>query len=246
MPYNVTIIEDEPLGITVLESYLENEKQFYIAASFTDPEEAIVYLKAHSTDVLLLDINMPMLNGFQLLERLTASSFLTIVTTAHKKYLQEGFDHGVLDYLQKPIKKDRFKQALSRAQQALEQRNFIKETQHITSEVLYIKSGRKEFYIRKENILYIKGLKDYCTLYLNCGNKITVLGSLKNFLVNNNKDNWLVRVHKSYAIPIKNITEVLSATELYIQANRIPIGRKYKNEFLGRFRKNASQYINHT
>lgn len=232
------IADDEPLGIAVLETYLQNDPYFSVKASFTDPEEALAYLNQHPIDVLLLDVNMPLLDGFQLLNKVKRS-ILTILTTAHKKYLQEGFDYGVLDYLQKPIKKERLLQALARAQKELLQQKLLQAISPSTKSQLYIKSAQKEFYIEKENVLFIKGLKDYCTLYLSSQEKITVLGSLKTFLIHNNTDNWLVRVHKSYAVPIQQITGIQNTSIVSIKETSIPIGRKYRTAFLNQFRNNG-------
>jgi two-component SAPR family response regulator len=116
MLYKVVIVDDEPLAIEVLNHYLKDEEDFTIINSFTRPTEALVFLNTVDADVLFLDINMAVLNGIELLKQLKKPP-LVVFTTAHKQYLQEGFDHGILDYLQKPIKKDRLKVTLERIKQ---------------------------------------------------------------------------------------------------------------------------------
>ena len=107
------IVDDERLAVQRLTRLLEASRRVEIAGSATDPEAALEFLQAHPVDVLFLDIQMPGLTGFELLERLDAHP-LVIFTTAYDQYALNAFAVNSIDYLLKPIEAERLEHALAK------------------------------------------------------------------------------------------------------------------------------------
>lgn len=114
MTIRAYVVDDEPLAVKRLTRMLEATGRVELAGTATDPEAALTFLNAHSVDVLFLDIQMPGLTGFELLERLDAQP-LVIFTTAYDRYALEAFDVNSIDYLLKPIEPERLDRALEKA-----------------------------------------------------------------------------------------------------------------------------------
>jgi len=111
----VYILDDEKLAVQRLTRLLESTHRVTIVGSSTDPEAALAFLRTHDVDALFLDIQMPGLTGFELLQRLERQP-LVIFTTAFDRYALNAFDANSVDYLLKPIEGDRLDRALDRAE----------------------------------------------------------------------------------------------------------------------------------
>ena len=107
------VVDDEPLAVERLSRMLAASKRVEIAGSTTDPAAALEYLRAHDVDVLLLDIQMPGLTGFELLQQLDRD-VPVIFTTAYDKYAIEAFGVHSIDYLLKPVEPERLSRALDK------------------------------------------------------------------------------------------------------------------------------------
>jgi two-component system LytT family response regulator len=114
----VYVVDDEPLAVKRLTRMLQATARVDIVGSTNDPVTALEFLQAHSVDVLFLDIQMPALTGFELLEQLTQQP-LVIFTTAYDRYALEAFDVNSIDYLLKPIEPERLDRALDKAARAV-------------------------------------------------------------------------------------------------------------------------------
>ncbi len=113
MKYKCFILDDEPLAIKVIEQHLSRLEQFEVSGTSTDPVHAFSILKEERVDLLFLDIEMPQINGLELVRTLRHKPEV-IITTAYREYAVEGFELDVLDYLVKPIPFDRFLQSIDR------------------------------------------------------------------------------------------------------------------------------------
>jgi two-component system, LytTR family, response regulator len=107
------VVDDEPLAVQRLTRLLEQTGRVAIAGGATDPEEALVYLAEHAVDVLFLDIQMPGLTGFELLERLDRQP-LVVFTTAYDQHALKAFEVASVDYLLKPVDPERLTRSLDK------------------------------------------------------------------------------------------------------------------------------------
>ncbi len=231
MKYKCVIVDDEPLAHEVLERYISKFEGLLLTKKFYNAVEAEEYLSSNSIDLLFLDIQMPELTGLDLLKRLPEKP-ITILTTAFRDFALEGFELGVMDYLLKPIKMERFNGAVNRVIEFLLLKktgtNVIEDLTH--SRNIAIKSGTKTVSLPLTSITHIQGLKDYSIVYTDDNKKYVIKGYLKVIgKIFNQQD--FVRVHKSFILAkacIKNINRDKIEIGSYI----IPVGRVSKDDVM--------------
>lgn len=230
MKYKCFILDDEPLAIKVIEQYLSKLEQFDVLATSTDPVEAFGMLKTEKIDLLFLDIEMPQINGLELVKTLSRKPEI-IITTAYREYAVEGFELDVLDYLVKPIPFNRFLRSVDRFLN-----KGIKKSEVVsnTNGGVYVRSDRKDVRVRFDDILYVEGLKDYCKIVMRDRQVLTKI-SIGNF-ESQLPVSQFTRVHKSFLVAISKITAYTSH-DVEIGKIEIPVGRVYKEAFRKRMRK---------
>ena len=114
---NAVIVDDEPKAIQSLSWELTNfSDNIHILQTFTNPDEALEYLKTTTPDCLFLDIQMPTMDGFQFLEKLTTRDFAVVITTAYDEYAIKALKHEAIDYLLKPIDSDDLKDTIDKVE----------------------------------------------------------------------------------------------------------------------------------
>jgi len=229
---NCIILEDEPLALNIIQSYVDKVPFLQLQATFRYPLEALNYLRNHIIDLMFLDINMPDLTGIQLFKSLQTAP-MTIFTTAYSQYAIESYDLNAVDYLLKPIEFDRFLKAVNKAHQHLENKNtsLLETPQNKSSDILFVKSGYKTYRLNLNDILYVEADGNYAT-YITLDRKIIStdrLGKLMQIL----PEDRFIRVHKSFLIAFAHI-DILQKEFITIKDKRIPIGRAYRAAFFER------------
>ena len=233
------IIDDEPLAVDVIESYVNQICSLEIVAKCNNPLEAITILNKHQVDLVFLDIEMPNLTGLDLVKTIENMPQF-IFTTASPQHALEGFNLNATDYLVKPIPFHRFLKAVSRAKE----KNALEHTissrisslgqQEATppNDFIFVKSEYENIKVDIQDIQYIEGLKDYIKIYQKDNSKaLLTLSSFKNIL-EKLPENFM-RVHRSYIINI-NAIRALQKTKVVLGDKRIPIGETYKEEVVKR------------
>lgn len=227
MKLNCVIVDDEYLAIEVLKVYCAQVENLSVQRTFKKPEEALEWLQENKTDILFLDIEMPKLNGFEVLAGLEQPP-LVILTTAYQHFAVKAFDLEILDYLVKPIEFERFEKAVSRAAEYIALRKERKEEEN--DAYLLIKSDYKLNKVPFDSIQYIEGLGEYVKIYTP-GKTYITLAAIKD-LEQSLPEKGFVRTHKSYIVSIKNIVSY-SKTEVKITGNiKLPVGRVFKKSFI--------------
>ncbi|MFD0989019.1 LytR/AlgR family response regulator transcription factor [Mariniflexile jejuense] len=236
------IIDDEPLAIDVIESYIKQIGGLEIVVKCTNPLEAITLLNKHKVDLIFLDIEMPNLTGIDLVKALDNMPQF-IFTTAYPQYALDGFNLNATDYLVKPIPFHRFIKAVTRAKEKyeLETKSIsipepILEIRQSTTQdnFIFVKSEYENIKINVDTIKYIQGLKDYIKIYTSETDKaILTLSSFKDIL-DKLPSVRFIRVHRSYVVNIDFI-KALQKTKIIVDGIQIPIGDTYKDEVLKRF-----------
>lgn len=229
------IIDDEPLAIDVIASYLQKIEGMEIIAKCSNPLDALLILNSNKVDLVFLDIEMPNLTGIDLVKALdTIPQF--IFTTAYPEYAIEGFNLNATDYLIKPIPLHRFIKAVSRAKEkhALSKVT-VSQTPNVTAnssissqdQFIFVRSEYENIKINLDDIKYIQGLKDYLKIHVKYTNKpILTLSNFKE-IMNRLPTNQFLRVHRSFIVSIPHI-KALQKTKIVIDDVRIPIGETYK------------------
>jgi two-component system LytT family response regulator len=220
---NCIIIEDEPLALERVKSYVLRLPYLNLLAAFESGIDAIAFLKDSKVNLIFLDINMDELSGIQLLESTKIESEV-IITTAYNEYALKGFDLNVTDYLLKPFTFERFLQAVDKAQHNLAKKEVVKEKNFI-----FVKTEYRLEKLSLNEILYIEGMRDYRRIHTN-DKKIMTLQTFKDF-EQEIPQRIICRVHKSFMVSLDKIVSV-ERDRIKINDVLIPISETYKKEFL--------------
>jgi len=223
MPIRCIAIDDEPLALELIQYYVSLHSDLQLLATFEDALQARQYLQTHEVDLLFADINMPDINGLQLVESLSKRP-MVVFTTAYKKFAYEGFELQAIDYLLKPIGPERFATAIQKVKDAflLQQQ---KQTQ-AEKPSIYVRSDYKMLRIVLDHIQYIEGLEDYIRIHVDGSRPVLTLMSLKAMEETLPAD-LFIRIHRSYIIPIKRIVTI-QAKEIQLPGISLPISKKYQ------------------
>lgn len=214
-------IDDEPLALSVIESFCSQLDYIQLEKTFTKPTEALKHLKKFPVDLLFLDIHMPSLNGVDFYKQIEQNT-LVIFCTAHSQYAVEGFNLNALDYLLKPFTFDRFKQATEKA------KDYFSQTEVQKAKHIFIRADYSLQKINTDDILYIEALDDYLKIYIKNQKTIVARMTMK-AMIEKLPGNDFIRTHRSYIVPIKRITGLRNKT-IQILDYKIPVGNSYEEE----------------
>ncbi|MBW8682864.1 LytR/AlgR family response regulator transcription factor [Chitinophaga rhizophila] len=228
------IIDDEPLareGIKILVTHfpdLQLEKQF---GNIVDARE---YIAHHEVDLIFLDIELSGDNGLDFARSLP-EKIMVIFTTAYPDYAAESYEVEAIDYLLKPVSRERFEKAILRAQQSSRMLSALKNSvERIGDNYLIIKADGKFHKLMHDDIQFIVGLKDYVVIHTLHEKYLTGM-NLKN-IHNKLPLTRFMRVSKSYVVNKDKVTS-FDYNTIYIKDHEIPIGKMYQKEFFDLFFK---------
>ncbi|MBN1926856.1 MAG: response regulator transcription factor [Prolixibacteraceae bacterium] len=224
MKIRCLLIDDEPLQQEILKDYISECPALELKATFTDAEAVPEYLKTHETDLLFLDINMPNLNGVELVKRLPHPPMI-VFTTAYSEYAVEGFNLEAVDYLLKPISFERFSKAVSRV--------VDKIGVHAKKQFLFVKADKKDYRILLDDIFYIEAMGDYLRIHL--ADKTLVTHSTLKSLENQLPANRFIRIHKSYIVALSKI-DYVEGNMVNMKNESLKIGENYRITFFSKWK----------
>lgn len=231
------IIDDEPLAVKLMESYVTKTPFLELKGSFTSGGQAFEFIQDNPVDLLFCDIQMPGLNGMDLSKMLPEDTRI-IFTTAFSQYAIEGFKVHALDYLLKPISYDDFLAAANHAKKVIdtERQSGTDRTPPIRS--IFVKTEYRLQQIELDSITFIEGLKDYVKIHLDDGSDpVLSLIRIKTLQEQLPKDRF-VRVQKSYIVQLSKI-EAIERSHIVIGKDRIPIGETYQEALLNALSGNS-------
>lgn len=224
---NCLAIDDEQLSLDLIEDNIKKIPFLKLRKKCANIFEAIQILNSEKIDLIFLDIEMPDMNGLQMLKSLKTKP-MVILITAYDKYAMQGYELDVIDYLLKPVPFERFLKAANKAMEYNAHKN-ESEKEQTNKQCLFIKSEHKILRIDFKNIDYIESLKDYIKIY--CNNKpVLTLMSLKSIESNLPADKF-IRVHRSYIISIEKI-DFISRSKVFIGDKSIPISNSYRDNII--------------
>lgn len=214
-------IDDEPLALTVIHHHMRGIPGFIVDASFTDPIKGLAHLSRTPTDLLLLDVQMPDMDGIQLLKQLDPRP-LIVLTTAHREHAVPGYDLDVVDYLLKPIPFDRFIRAMDRVRKEYELRSANQTGERITLRV-----GHENVFVDLDDVLYIEAFDDYVKVVRRRHRPLLSLITMKD-LQDQLPEDRFQRVHRSYIVQLGKVSRA-KGRRLYIDEVAIPVGLTYQS-----------------
>ena len=220
---NCIIIDDEPLPLELLSSYSSQVKDLNMVGKFNDPQKATDFVRNNPVDLMFLDIEMPHLNGIELVKSLPFKP-MVIFTTAYPDYAVDGFELNAIDYLLKPFDLERFKKAVEKA---IEYKDFVTRPKgYGTEKFIFVKSEYKAVKININDIQYIEGMDSYVKIFAG-GRPVLSLMSMKAMLELLPPDEF-IRVHRSFIIPISKVKSIRNKVFL-VGEKEIPIGGTYED-----------------
>ncbi len=234
---NVLIVDDEPLALDVLETYISQMPELRLVKRCSNALEANEALKTNQIDLMFLDIQMPQLTGIDFVKTLSDPPMI-VFTTAYPNYAIQGFDLNALDYLLKPISLERFMKAVNKA---VEQSELAKaDHSHSGSPAMndgldffFVKADKKLVKVNFDDIIYIEGLKDYVIIRLVLGRVIT-LQTMKN-LEERLPKHLFRRIHRSFIVAMDKVLAIEgNMVEVYEKdkPKLLPIGKNYRDDLL--------------
>ena len=226
-PMTCIIVDDEPLAVRLLESYVEKTPDLELMSSFTDSINAINAIKAQKPDLLFLDIQMPNIDGMELAHSLPEETRV-VFTTAFKEYAFESYEVNALDFLLKPVRYNKFLAAVEKARKFYEQQQ---SSQPKGPSTLFIKVDGEWQNIAIDQILYVEGMKNYVMFYLE-GNPKAMISHLTMKAVEDMlpSDKFL-RIHRSYIVAVDKIRKVDRNDCVYIGKEIIHVPEGYQPTF---------------
>ena len=228
---NAIAIDDEPLALKVIDSHCKKTDFINLQKTFTHPTEALKYLQKYPVDLLFVDIQMPSMNGINLVKAIQQNTII-IFTTAFSEYAAVSYELNAIDYLLKPINFKRFSQAVNKAN---EYYNYFNKQNHSEDKYIFIRADFSLIKVLLADILYIEGLADYLKIFIK-GRKTVVVRMTMKEMVEKLPSNDYIRVHRSFIIPFSRIQSVRNNI-IFLDEKEVPIGRTYTEEFYKRYRQ---------
>jgi DNA-binding LytR/AlgR family response regulator/signal transduction histidine kinase len=225
------IVEDDDIDRLSVETEADKFPFLKRIASCSHPLEAMELISETHPDVLFLDIEMPDINGLQLVRMLADQSIIPVFITSHPEFAIEGFEIEAFDYLLKPLTADRFARCAIRLQDFFRLRSqaFAFAREQETGSIV-IKQGHDKCKLRISDILYLEAMKDYTRIVLP-DRQYLVLTTLSDMQERLPVEKF-VRIHRSYIVRTDKITAVKS-NKIFLSSNELPVGKLYKNALKG-------------
>ena len=208
------IIDDEPLARSIVKEYLQGHPQIELVQECSDGFEGVKAIQQHQPDIIFLDIQMPKINGFEMLE-LIENPPATIFTTAFDEYAIKAFESHAVDYLLKPFSKDRFDKAIQKWMGQHNTANLKASTESLLEDVskmpaqsqrIVVKTACKIKIIPVEDVFFLEASDDYVKIHTKEGAflKNKTMGHFEQVL----DAAVFIRTHRSYMVNVQQITRI--------------------------------------
>lgn len=218
------LIDDEPLALKQLEAYAATVPFLEVCAACYSARAALPFVE--EADLLVLDINMPDMNGLELVKSLTTPP-LIVFTTAYPEYAVEGFRVNAADYLLKPFGQEDFRRAMEKVRTRLEERRAAESISRM-DDALLLKMDYKTVRIMPDEINYVESMSEYLKIFLKGRETpLIVLYSLSRLAEQLPADRF-ARVHRSYLVNLSQVRQAGKTALVLENGVTIPIGEKYR------------------
>lgn len=225
--FDCIIVDDEEIDRLAVLSYAKRFPVLNIVGIFDSAEKAIAFLSLNSVDVAFLDIELEGASGLEL-RRKALEIPVCVFISSHSESAAETFELQTLDFIVKPFKFPRFEQMMQRLVEFMEIRTKASLFESsIGGDTVYVKTGHDQVKVKLHEILYLEALKNY-TILVTENKRHCVLSNLGEIL-NEEKFNSFLRVHRSYAVQKQYIQKIGSQEVELNNGSTIPIGRSFKN-----------------
>lgn len=222
------IIDDEHIAHDIIKGYCDLLPEMQLMKNCHDALEAFEYLNKNEVDLIFLDLNMPILKGFDFLKTLQNPPKV-IITTAYNEFALEGYEYNISDYLLKPFGFERFLKAINKAFSSFSTQRVVSTENSTVSNRIFVQSNKKHIQLETGNIFYIEATGNYIKI-VTTTETITIREKFSTLLELLPKNDFL-QVHKSFAVAANHIKSV-EGNIIVINNQRIPIGKIYKSNII--------------
>lgn len=220
MAIKCVAIDDEPQALQLMKAYIEKTPSLQLVQIFEEAISAAEFLKLHPVDLLFVDVQMPDLNGLDLVKAIENKP-MVIFTTAHRKVAFEGVELQAIDFLLKPVRFDLFMKAVAKA----EEYHKFKTSVASNEEYLYVYSEYKLVKIDLNEIEFIESLEEHIRIHLTSGKPVLSLMPLKRVLQRLPPEKFQ-QVHRSYIVSVNKIKGV-NNKRVILAAAQVPVSDSY-------------------
>lgn len=230
---NVLITDDEPIARNGLKEYIDETDFLNFTGEADNPVQAMKIMQQEKIDLLLCDIEMPLLDGVQFVKQLKNPP-LVIFTTAYPDYALLGYELDIVDYLLKPISFERFFKAVTKARDIYELKNAAEKSMGLfiapkTDGLCFIKTDKGFIKLFYNEIEFIEAMHNYVVFNTTGGKYIS-------YLTLQNTEEALpatgfMKIHKSYIANINHIQKI-TGDSIFINSHELPVSRSLKDEIL--------------
>lgn len=223
---NCISVDDNPLALAAIRQLIEELDYLDLVAEFTNAVKAIGFIQKNAVDLIFLDVEMPAINGLELIDSLEDPP-LIILVTAKKDYAIEAFEKHVVDYLVKPVSLPRFLASVNFAKKIHDSRQAKKEA----TQTLFVKADGRWNKLYLSQIKYLQAMGDYVRIFTK-DDSFMVNKTMKSLLKSLPTETF-ARVHRSYIVNI-HLIDNIEDNSIDIGRDVIPISEKYKSAFMER------------
>lgn len=222
-----TIVDDEPLAVKLLESFVERTPALQLVGSYTDSVEAIAALRENPVDLVFLDIQMPDMNGMELAHMLPAQTKI-IFTTAFKEYAFDSYEVSAIDFLLKPVRYNKFLTAVEKAQKRIVRQPSSVNHQPST---LFLRVDGELRQLQLDDVLYVAGMKDYVMFYVQSQPRPLITHLTMKAVEDMLPADRFLRVHRSYIVALDKIRSIDRNDCIYIGNEIIHVTEAFRPAF---------------
>jgi DNA-binding LytR/AlgR family response regulator len=228
--FSVLIIDDEPIPRKIMREYCIQSRFFEKIDEAKDAVEALELIVQFQYDLLLLDINMPLLSGLSFAKSVKPGTKIIFVT-AYAEHAVNAFELNALDYLMKPVSFERFIKAIQKLiPESQISTSSISEKRELadTSNFVLVKQGKKITKVKTENILYCEAKGNNTFIFMNDDSHINVYSPLSK-LYSDMPIGLFTRIHRSYFVNNSKV-KAIDSNFIYLENKTLPIGQNFKSE----------------
>lgn len=228
MKIKCIIIDDEPLSRKGLTVFTEELDYLELQGAFPNPLEAMTYLESNPVDLILLDIQMPKMNGLDFLKTMQNPP-VTIITTAYPNFAVQSYEFNVIDYLIKPVPFERFVKAVNKSREYLKLLRGADKAENKSNPFFFIKCDSRIEKIRFDELLYVEAMQNYVMLHTTRNRFVSYLTfkSVEEYLPSAD----FLKVQKSFIVNLHHINNI-EGNEISIADRKITISRGNKEDIL--------------
>ncbi|WP_118976055.1 LytR/AlgR family response regulator transcription factor [Taibaiella koreensis] len=226
--FTYLVVDDDELDRLTLISEATKYACLQRVGTCRNGREALEYIRHLKPDIVFSDIEMPDMDGMEMMRTLYGTVPIPVFITSHPEFALESYDLEVFDYILKPLSAERFEKCISRIQEFFRLRQrAMAVAQPEENGYILVKQGYEKHRLHHSDILYLESMKDYTKIRTISGQSLLVLETLSSLLLQLPGDQFM-RIHRSYAVNQRKV-ESIGTGKVMVQGVELPVGKSFKS-----------------